>query len=136
MLVLDTLRAPTVRAVLLAQRQSADAQIAEAMRVALGARLVQAADGYEAIDLIRETNPAAIVLDARLPGIDAIGVLFWLRSSQRTHDIPVLALAEPGDGMAHHLIANRCAAVLSPSANAEAVAAALTRLEPNQAALS
>ena len=49
----------------------------------------QAADGYEALDIIRHDQPALIVLDLMLPGIDGLTLTQHLRQD---HQIPIIML--------------------------------------------
>jgi len=68
----------------------------------LGARLLVARDGQEAVDLIFGRGPTAgprlrltprvIFLDLNLPKISGLEVLRWLRLDSRTRAIPVVVL--------------------------------------------
>ncbi len=49
----------------------------------------EAADGYEALDIIRHDPPALIVLDLMLPGIDGLSLTQHLRQD---HQIPIIML--------------------------------------------
>ena len=49
----------------------------------------QAADGYEALDIIRHDHPVLIVLDLMLPGIDGLTLTQHLRQD---HQIPIIML--------------------------------------------
>jgi CheY-like chemotaxis protein len=57
-----------------------------------GFRVVEAADGLEAIEQARALVPALILMDLALPGIDGWEVMRRLREDDRTRDIPVVAL--------------------------------------------
>jgi two-component system OmpR family response regulator len=57
-------------------------------------------DGWEALDGIHSTHPAAIILDVNMPRLDGFGVLRHLRKSPRVAHIPVMMLTArnaPGD---------------------------------------
>ena len=57
-------------------------------------------DGWEALDGIHSTHPAAIILDVNMPRLDGFGVLHHLRKSPRVAHIPVMMLTArnaPGD---------------------------------------
>lgn len=57
-------------------------------------------DGWEALDGIHNTRPAAIVLDVNMPRLDGFGVLRHLRKSPDVAGIPVMMLTArnaPGD---------------------------------------
>jgi signal transduction histidine kinase/DNA-binding response OmpR family regulator len=70
---------------------------------AAGARVVSAGDGEEGLDTIRRLNPAGVVLDILLPGIDGWDVLAQLKADPRTAAIPVVVVSmldERGRGFA------------------------------------
>ncbi|CAN5464494.1 hypothetical protein BH10PSE4_BH10PSE4_40520 [soil metagenome] len=57
-------------------------------------------DGWEALEGIHATCPAAIVLDVNMPRLDGFGVLRHLKKSPSVADIPVMMLTArnaPGD---------------------------------------
>lgn len=54
----------------------------------------EAADGLEALDIIRETPPALIVLDLMLPGIDGLTLTQHLRQDRQ---IPIIMLTAKGE---------------------------------------
>lgn len=57
-------------------------------------------DGWEALDGIHSTRPAAIVLDVNMPRLDGFSVLRHLRKSPAVANIPVMMLTArnaPGD---------------------------------------
>ena len=49
-------------------------------------------DGWEALEGIHSTRPAAIVLDVNMPRLDGFGVLRHLRKSPAVSNIPVMML--------------------------------------------
>ena len=60
----------------------------------IGARLVIARDGAEALEYLLSTRPKpkVVFLDLKLPKIDGIEVLRRLRGDELTHSIPVVVL--------------------------------------------
>jgi len=66
-----------------------------------GCRVVEAADGREAIEKARTLAPDLIVTDLSLPGMDGRAAIAALRADPRTRDIPVVALS--GDAAARSL---------------------------------
>lgn len=58
----------------------------------LGYQVVVASGGAEAIRLVTETVPAAVILDLMMPEIDGFQVLQQIRSTAATVDLPVLVL--------------------------------------------
>jgi CheY-like chemotaxis protein len=70
---------------------------------AAGARVVSAGDGEEGLDTVRRLNPAGVVLDILLPGIDGWDVLAQLKADPGTASIPVVVVSmvdERGRGFA------------------------------------
>jgi len=60
---------------------------------------LEASSGEEALTLAAEGTPALVLMDIQLPDIDGIEALRRLRESERTAQIPVLALtAQAMDG--------------------------------------
>ena len=57
-----------------------------------GYRIVVARDGGEALKVIEQSIPDAIVLDLMMPGIDGFAVLKTVREAERTRGVPVLIL--------------------------------------------
>ena len=53
-------------------------------------RVVRAADGVEALELIRKVMPAAVVLDIKLPKLDGWQVLGELKAADATAAIPII----------------------------------------------
>lgn len=60
----------------------------------IGARLVIARDGAEALEYLLSSRPKpkVVFLDLKLPKIDGIEVLRRVRADERTHSIPVVVL--------------------------------------------
>ncbi len=62
-----------------------------------GYRIVEAADGIQALDEIDRSAPDAIVLDLNLPRLDGYGVLSHIRARAATANLPVLVLTAKAD---------------------------------------
>jgi CheY-like chemotaxis protein len=56
-------------------------------------RVTKAGDGQSGLDAVRRVQPAAVLLDIRLPGIDGWSVLQALKSEAGTRDIPVIIVS-------------------------------------------
>jgi len=65
---------------------------AEWLRVS-GYRVAAAGTVGEALDLARTLNPAAVLMDLSLPGVDGFAATRELKGDPRTRHIPVLALS-------------------------------------------
>lgn len=57
-----------------------------------GYKVLHAHNGFEAIDLLKERIPDAIILDLMMPGMDGFEVLSSIRSQEQSKHIPVLIL--------------------------------------------
>ncbi len=68
-------------------------QLVKHVLVKNGYKTVLAADGEEALKLVKERRPDAIILDAMMPGLDGYEVLQALKRDKATNDIPVLMLS-------------------------------------------
>ena len=58
---------------------------------------VQAADGVSALQMVKEKQPAAVILDLMLPDISGIEVCRRLRADPATQHIPVVMVTASGD---------------------------------------
>ncbi len=56
-----------------------------------------AENGEDAIRLVRQQRPDLIVLDLMLPTIDGLAVCRAIRSTEKTHDIPIVMLTARGE---------------------------------------
>ena len=58
-----------------------------------GFRVVGAADGSAALDLVHSIHPDMVILDVSMPVLDGLSVCYELHSSASTAQIPVLMLS-------------------------------------------
>lgn len=54
-------------------------------------------DGVAALDALREERPAAVVLDAMMPGMDGFSVLAHIRDGADSRELPVIMLTAAAD---------------------------------------
>lgn len=59
---------------------------------ATGYTTLEAITGEDAVELAVSNEPALVLMDVQLPGIDGVEALVRLRRDERTASIPVLAL--------------------------------------------
>jgi len=59
---------------------------------ATGYSTLEATTGEDAVELAQAHEPALVLMDVQLPGIDGVEALERLRQNERTASIPVLAL--------------------------------------------
>jgi CheY-like chemotaxis protein len=57
-----------------------------------GYQVVEAADGEEAIELIKDLQPHVVILDLFMPHVDGFTVLESIKSDQATRSIPVIVI--------------------------------------------
>lgn len=62
-----------------------------------GAIVVEAKDGEDAMQKVRETKPCAVLLDIMMPKMNGFEVLKQLKSDPETTDIPVIILTALSD---------------------------------------
>jgi two-component system, cell cycle response regulator DivK len=89
-------RAPKVGAlnatILIADDSAESREMYAAYLAFRGFRVVQAADGEQALRKALSSSPDVLVLDIAMPGIDGMEVCRRLRADPRTHKTPVIAL--------------------------------------------
>jgi two-component system cell cycle response regulator DivK len=55
-------------------------------------RVVQASDGWQAVDVAMRERPSLILMDINLPVLDGIEVACLLRENQAIEDVPIVAM--------------------------------------------
>jgi CheY-like chemotaxis protein len=60
---------------------------------AYGFDVCEAADGADALEMMRHERPDAVILDIQMPRMDGISVLRAMRADTDLHDMPVLMLS-------------------------------------------
>lgn len=63
----------------------------------LGHEAVHVPSGADALSYVRQTLPAAVLLDYMMPEMDGLAVLRALRADPRTHAIPVIIFSANND---------------------------------------
>jgi len=67
---------------------------------ASGIEVLEARDGREALEVVRESHPDLVLLDVMMPEVDGWTVARELARDERTRDIPIIFLtarADPAD---------------------------------------
>lgn len=82
--------------ILLADDDPAVCQFVDVILKQAGYTVVQAADGVEAMERVRQSPPDLILLDVLMPRRDGLDVLRSLRQSPETSQIPVIMLTQKG----------------------------------------
>jgi len=63
----------------------------------MGYRVIEASNGWEALEKMRTIVPDLVMLDIMMPGLDGIAVVSRLRSDPRFASVPIIALTGSGD---------------------------------------
>lgn len=65
--------------------------------VRAGYEVLEAKDGYEALEAVHQRLPDLMILDIMMPGIDGFAVCEKLRADGKTADLPVIVLSAKTD---------------------------------------
>ena len=87
-----------------------------------GMETAKAADGHQALTMVRSFNPQAIVLDVMMPGLDGFEVLRRLRSDGVKTPVLFLTARDTVDDRVHGLTSGGDDYIVKPFAIAELVA--------------
>lgn len=79
-----------------------------------GYSLLEAATGEQALELLNETTPDAILLDIRLPGIQGWDVLNHVRANQPGVPVVMMSAHSSGDTMKRAMAEGSTAYLLKP----------------------
>jgi CheY-like chemotaxis protein len=91
-----------------------------------GHDVVEAADAHQAMRLLQEFEPDAVLLDIRLPGMNGWELLDALRENGRVrHTVVIIASADPGPGSTERALALGCRACLAKPFTLEQLRGAL-----------
>lgn len=67
------------------------------MLVRAGFEVVEAENGYDALDKLKEGEPDVMILDVMMPGIDGFHVCETVRATPSTYDLPIIMLSAKTD---------------------------------------
>jgi CheY-like chemotaxis protein len=78
--------------ILVADDKASSRELVRTVLEHCGYAVIEAADGAEALQVARDSQPALILLDLQMPSIDGFGVVERLRSEIRFQATPIVAL--------------------------------------------
>ncbi|KTB64868.1 MULTISPECIES: response regulator [Pseudomonas] len=78
--------------ILIVEDNEANMRLARLLLVNAGYNVLWAADGETGLTLAREQQPALILMDIQLPGMDGLAATRLLKQDPHTAHIPVIAL--------------------------------------------
>jgi CheY-like chemotaxis protein len=77
-----------------------------------GFEVMEASDGYEAVEKALEQTPDVILMDLAMPVLDGIGSTKAMRQHAELAEVPILAVTAYGDFYRHRAIEAGCTDVL------------------------
>ncbi|MFQ5519034.1 MAG: response regulator [Mariprofundus sp.] len=73
----------------------------QAGKIAVGLDVIEASGGQQAIDQLQQMSadelPSMVLLDLKMPKVDGLQVLQWIRSNQKTKHVPVVMFSTSDD---------------------------------------
>jgi CheY-like chemotaxis protein len=78
-----------------------------------GYTVVEASDGYEAVEMARLHNPDLILLDLAMPSMDGLEAVSAIRKLDEFADVPIVAVTAYGDIYHDRAIEAGCTAVVA-----------------------
>jgi two-component system cell cycle response regulator DivK len=82
----------TCHKILLVEDNAANMTLATFLLQSAGYEVITATDAETGVSLARSQNPALILMDIQLPGMDGLQATALLRADESTRAIPVIAL--------------------------------------------
>lgn len=62
-----------------------------------GYRVIEAADGLEAVEVARRESPDLVIMDIEMPAMDGLAATRRIREEERLRSVPVLAVSAYGE---------------------------------------
>jgi CheY-like chemotaxis protein len=86
-----------MKRILLVDDSRVTRELVKVYLIAKDVQLVEAADGAEALAMVRVSPPDLVLADMRMPRLDGCGLCEALRDDPRTSRVPVVILTSSGD---------------------------------------
>ena len=67
------------------------------MLVRAGFEVIEAEDGYDALEKLKNDAPDAMILDVMMPGIDGFSVCEAIRDNSKLSELPIIMLSAKTD---------------------------------------
>ena len=81
-----------MKRILIADDKASSRELVRTVLEHCGYEVIEAADGAEALDKVRESHPHLIMLDVQMPALDGFGVIEQLRNEVGIAATPIVAL--------------------------------------------
>jgi two-component system phosphate regulon response regulator PhoB len=104
--------------------------VADVLEAELGVRVVGVADGYHAIQRLAAGPPDLVLLDLRMPIVDGMAVLRWMRRYPAPRRIPIVAFTAAGLPALEQLLDSGCDAAVAKPFDLNDLIAAVSRHLP------
>ena len=90
---------PNKQSVLIVDDEPTARMLLRLILVRAGFRVVEATNGYEALDRLNETAVDLVLLDVMMPGISGLKVCEKIRADEKTAVIPIILLSAKTDAL-------------------------------------
>src|SRR5438270_14045774 len=85
------------KTILVADDEPAMRELFHESLTAMGYEVIEASNGWEALEKMAKIVPDLVMLDIMMPGLDGVAVVSRLRSDPRFASVPVIAMTGSGD---------------------------------------
>ena len=83
--------------ILLVDDSRVSREVLKVFLIGMKVTVLEAVDGVEAMQIVRERRPDLVVADLRMPRLDGFGLCEEIRADARTRETPVLVLTGTAD---------------------------------------
>jgi CheY-like chemotaxis protein len=84
--------APTGPTILVAEDNADQRSLYAALLTGVGYRVLEAADGAEAVEIARQSQPGLVLMDVTMPGTSGWNAVRTLKQDPQTHLIPIIVV--------------------------------------------
>lgn len=84
--------APSGPTILVAEDNADQRSLYVALLSGVGYRVLEAADGAEAVDIARQSQPGLVLMDVTMPGTSGWNAVRTLKQDPQTHMIPIIVV--------------------------------------------
>ena len=84
--------APSGPTILVAEDNADQRSLYVAILTGVGYRVLEAADGAEAVEVARRTHPGLVLMDVTMPGMSGWNAVRTLKEDSQTRDIPIIVV--------------------------------------------
>lgn len=96
----------------------------------LGYKVVEATNGFQAVQQTKQTHPDLILMDMALPIMDGIAAVKEIRKLDETKDIPVIGITAFGVSFYEEALQAGCNEVIGKPVNSSSLKTAISHYLP------